>query len=116
MALIASNLVGAAVGVVALVKTTLTGADTMTFKTNALQTLVIDNGSIASVTITIDGDGSTSFNPGGIGEVIDLTAGFQVIVPAGESRAVALRNISRFLAGTVAVNGGGADVKAWVIE
>lgn len=114
MALIASNSLDA-VAPVTLAKTTLTVADTLAYSPSKLQTLFLHNTTAAPVTVTVDGDGATTFAPGGIGKTIDLSAGLAIIVPANGFVAVQLRQIARYLSGTVAVTGG-VGVEAWTTE
>ena len=116
MALIPVTKVKEAVGAIAVPFVALTGADTLAAPGNNLQTLVLQNDGASSATIVVDGDGATAFNPGGIGKTVDLSAGYSIVVPAGESRAVSLANIVRYLVGTINVTGGSADVKAAVIQ
>jgi hypothetical protein len=114
MALIASNSLNV-VAPVTIVKTTLSAADTLSYSPSKLQTLFLRNTTASPVTVTIDGDGATNFAPGGIGKTIDLSAGLAVVVPASGLVAVQLRQIARYLSGTVAVTGG-VGVDAWVTE
>ena len=115
MAAIARFRPAEAVGLLAIAKTALTGADTLTYSTSVSQTLYLENTTASAVTVVIDGDGGTTFTPGGIGATINLQAGFSAVVPANGSVAVTLRNISQFLKGTVAVTGG-TGVNAWIQE
>jgi hypothetical protein len=115
MAAIAAAAASAAIGLVTIAKTVLGASDTLTYNPGQLQTLVIENDTASPVTILIDGDGVTTFVPGGIGDSIDLAAGFTFLVAAGQTRAVALKNIQRFLVGTVTLTGG-AGAKAYIIS
>lgn len=114
MAVIAANAASSAVGVVTVVKTVLSASDTLQFSAGQAQTLVLENDTGSPVNINIDGDKAVAFVPGGIGVPVDLSLGFTVIVPSGEARAVALKNIQRFLVGVVTVTGG-AGAKAYVL-
>lgn len=116
MSVIARNKPFEQVGVAQVLKTALTGADTLTYSTAVSQALYIENTTGAAVTITVDGDGGTTFAPGGIGTTINVAGGFAIAVPAGQTVCVALRNISQYLKGAVAVTGGAAGVNAWIQE
>lgn len=115
MPAIAAVAASSAVGVVPVVKTVLGASDTLTYAPGQIQTLILENDTGASVTVVIDGDGATSFIPGGTGAPIDLSAGFSVTIPDGATRAVTLKNIQRFLSGVVTVTGG-AGVSAYIIS
>lgn len=115
MALIAAVAATSAVGVVPVVKTVLGASDTLVYTLGQIQTLVLENDTGASLTVVIDGDGATSFVPGGTGAPIDLSAGFSVTIPDGATRAVTLKNIQRFLSGVITVTGG-AGATAYVIS
>jgi len=115
MAVILSNNLNVPVPVT-LVKTTLTAADTMVYNPGASQTLYLENGTASPVSVTVDGDGaSAAFAPGGIGKTLDLSTGLVIPVPANGAVAVQLRNISKYLVGTVAVKGG-VGVVAYLVE
>lgn len=115
MALIAAVAATSAVGVVPVVKTVLSASDTLVYTLGQIQTLVLENDTGASLTVVIDGDGATSFVPGGTGAPIDLSAGFSVTIPDGATRVVTLKNIQRFLSGVITVTGG-AGATAYVIS
>lgn len=115
MALIAAVAASSAVGVVPVVKTVLGASDTLVYTLGQIQTLILENDTGASATVVIDGDGATSFNPGGTGAPIDLSAGFSIAIPDGATRVVTLKNIQRFLAGVVTVSGA-PGVSAYVIS
>lgn len=114
MGLIATNNLSA-VAPVTITRTTLTASDTLSYNAAAKQTLFLENDTASPVTVTVDGDGATTFAPGGIGKSIDLSAGLAIIVPANGLVAVELRNIQRYLVGAVAVTGG-VGVVAWITE
>ena len=114
MATIAVNQMDA-VAPVTIVKTTMTASDTLSYSPSGLQTLFLENTTASPVTVTIDGDGATSFAPGGIGKTIDLTAGLAVVVPANGTVGVQLRQIARYLSGTVALTGG-VGLAAWITQ
>lgn len=115
MAVIAAVAASSAVGVVPVVKTVLGASDTLVYTLGQVQTLVLENETGSPATVVIDGDGATSFVPGGTGLPIDLTAGFSIAIPAGEVRVVTLKNIQRFLSGVVTVSGA-PGVTAYVLS
>lgn len=115
MPVIAAIAASSAVGVVPVVKTVLSASDTLVYNIGQVQTLVLENDTGSSATALIDGDGATSFVPGGTGAPIDLSAGFSITIPAGETRVVTLKNIQRFLSGVVTVSGA-PGVLAYVLS
>lgn len=104
------------VGSFEVVPTDLTGADTLVYNQSKKQTLYINNTTIGSVTVNIDGDEATTVNCAGLGASTDVSLGYDVVVPAGEVHAVQLANIRAFLQGTVSVTGGATGVLAWIQE
>jgi hypothetical protein len=96
--------------------TALTGADTLVYNSGKLQTLYLYNTTGASVTVTIDGSTGTTVSPPGLGNTVDVSAGYAIAIAAGTVQAVALSSIRAFLSGTVAVTGGVAGVTAWIQE
>lgn len=97
---------------------TLSAADTITFRTDRLQVLLLRNpAGSGTITAVIKGDGvGASINKPGVGAV-STSAGFSVAVPFGETRAVVLSSISDYCAGTGVVNiTGGATLKAQVLD
>lgn len=97
-------------------RTELTGADTLVYKPALVQTLYVRNDSVAPAPIVIDGSQVATVLLPGQGRPVDNSAGFAMTVEPGVTRAVTLSSIRNFLAGTVAVTGGGADVFAWIVE
>lgn len=101
--------------------TVLTGADTLLYKPAASQVLYIQNTTVGSVPITIDGSEVTTVALPGQGSLTNNAAGYVVTIPAGETHAVALVKIKNFLNTTspitaTAVTGGAAGVFAWIAE
>lgn len=86
--------------------TTLTAADTFTYKSNANQILILRNGTAGALTATIDGDGATTITPDGYGGAISVSGGKAITVAAGATKAVRLDTIKAFLTGTISVTGG----------
>ncbi len=84
--------------------TTLTSSDTITFDPTKKQLLVLRNTTAGSLTLKIDGDGGTTVNVDGLGPV-SVTAGFDIVVPAGESRSVVLSTIRHYCQGVVTLTG-----------
>lgn len=116
MAVIASMTTRDKSGDFVVVRTELTGADSLVYKPAAVQTLFIRNDSAAPAPIVIDGSLVTTALLPGQGRPVDNSAGFAMSVEPGVTRGVTLSSIRNFLAGTVAVTGGGADVFAWIVE
>ncbi len=114
MATIAQTDVSGAVGAAVVTKAVLTASDTFALASNTNQILFIENDTGASVTAVIKGADATTVNPGGIGAVVDLSAGFSITVPAGAVRAVALKNIIRYLNGVITVTGA-VGASAWLV-
>lgn len=101
-------------GPVKIVKTTLTASDTLTYDQANNPTLFVENDTASPVSLVIDGADAASFAPGGIGAAIDLTTGFAMTIPVGETHAIELRNIQRYLKGVVTVTGG-TGAKAYIV-
>ena len=99
-----------------LVRTELTGADSLVYNPAIIQTLFVRNDSVAPAPIVIDGTLVTTTNLPGQGRPIDNSAGFPMTVEPGVTRGVVLSSIRNFLVGDVSVTGGGADVYAWIVE
>lgn len=93
---------------------TLTASDTITYNPAKLQLLVLRNATAGSLTATIDGDGGTTVTVPGLG-VISVAAGYAVVIPAGETRAVVLSSISSYCQGVVSITGA-AGVKVTLFD
>lgn len=104
------------VGSFVVTPTDLTGADTLVYNQSKKQTLYINNTTIGSVTVNIDGDDGATVTCPGLGGTTDVSAGYDIVIPAGELHAVQLANIRAFLSGTVNVTGGVTGVLAWIQE
>lgn len=115
MALINPTSVNGLGGVSTPASTTLTAADTLTYKTGTRQVLLLTNPTAADITVTIDGDGATTIAPAGYGGTISVADGKAITVPDGESRIVRLQDIAAFLKGTVNVTGG-TGLVAYLLE
>ena len=116
MALISSLNPATTVGSHLVVKTTLTGSDTLTYKPGVKQTLYVQNLSASPLAVVIDGNGGTTVTPGNIGATINVATGYTINVPVGEIHRVSLANITAYLKGVVAVTGGTALTYAWIQE
>lgn len=91
--------------------TELTGSDDFVGATGILY---IHNTTGSSQTIVIDGDGSTTVECDGVGDV-DVSGGYSVSVAAGNLAQIPLQDIRAYLSGNIAVTGGVTDVFAWII-
>lgn len=116
MAVIASMTTRDKTGDFVVVRTELTGSDSLVYNPLTVQTLFIRNDSIAPVPIVIDGSLVATVNLPGQGRPVDNSAGFAMTVEPGVTRGVTLSSIRNFLLGDVAVTGGTADVFAWIVE
>lgn len=104
MAAIASITAPAAGGAFAAALTTLTASDTITFRPQRKQLLVVRNPTGGSLTLKIDGDAGTTVNVAGVGPV-SVAAGYEILIPAGQARAVVLGTISAYCQGVVTLTG-----------
>ena len=91
-------------GVFAAALTTLTSSDTITFDARKKQLLVVRNPPGGALTLKIDGDGGTTVTFPGLPGV-SVSGGYDIAIPAGESRAVVLSTISAYCAGVVTLTG-----------
>lgn len=96
--------------------TALTGTDSLEYKPSVVQVLYLQNTDVSPVTITIDGADVTTVTLPGQGKAINNAAGYAITVAAGALVAIALGTIRNYLAGAVAVTGGAATTKAWIVE
>jgi hypothetical protein len=77
----------------------LTASDTITYDARFKQLLVVNNPTAGSLTLKIDGDLGTTVTKPGVG-VITVSAGFDIVIPAGQSRSVELSKISDYCKAT----------------
>ena len=93
---------------------TLGDTNSLVFQAGSNQMLVIENVTALPITPVITGlSAPDDFNVVGLGE-IDLSNGYSLpSIPAGESRALPLQNIHRWLKGDVTVTGA-AGAKAYI--
>lgn len=116
MAIIAAMTTRDKSGDFVVVRTELTGNDTLTYNPAVVQTLFIRNGSVAPAPIVIEGSLVTTALLPGQGRPVDNSAGFPMSIEPDVTRGVTLSSIRNFLAGTITVTGGGPDVFAWIVE
>lgn len=110
MAVIAETLM-TGTGSRALTVTTLGPSDTLVYRPNAKQVLVLDNVTAGALTPKLDGADGTNVQVSGVGAV-DVSAGYTTpSIAAGARAAIPLDSISAFLQGTVTVTGG-SGIKA----
>ncbi len=103
MAAIASINAGQ-VGAFSATPATLSASDTITFDSGKKQLAVFRNGTGGSLTAKIDGaDGATVTVPG-LGTV-SVASGYDIVLAAGESKAVVLSTISAYCQGVVTISG-----------
>lgn len=101
---------------VAVTQTTLTGTDTFVYVPGRSRYLVFRNPTAGALTPIIDGDGATTEYLPRVGNV-SLAAGFSFgSIAAGDIRAVDLKSIEAYLAGTIAITGGTGLVAILVEE
>jgi hypothetical protein len=104
MAVIAETDSRGAIGAIALTLTTLGASDTLPYDATKRQALLLQNTSGSSMTVTIDGADGTNVPIDGIGNVT-VSAGLNVVVPAGEVRLIVLPTIRHYLQGVVTTSG-----------
>lgn len=83
---------------------TLSSSDTITIDAGKKQLLVCRNATGGSLTLKIDGDGGTTASIPGLGSV-SVSGGYDIVIPATESRAVVLSTISYYTQGVVTLSG-----------
>jgi len=83
---------------------TLSASDTITIDAGKRQLLTCRNATGGSLTLKIDGDGGTTVTVPGLGSV-SVSGGYDITIPATESRAVVLSTISHYTQGVVTLSG-----------
>lgn len=83
---------------------TLTASDTITFDSRKKQLAVFRNGTAGSLTAKIDGADGTTVSAPGLG-VVSVSGGYDIVIPAGETRAVVLATIAEYCRGLVTITG-----------
>jgi hypothetical protein len=94
----------AQLGAFAAAITTLSADDTITIDAGKKQLLVLRNTTVGSLTCTVDGDGGTTVNLPGA-PAISVSAGYDIVVGAGLSKAVVLSTINAYTQGVVHLKG-----------
>lgn len=95
--------------------TTLTASDTFTYNAGKNPTLVLNNVTAGALTVNIDGDGAGTISVQGA-DTFDISGGYDTpSIAAGETYAIPLRTIAKYLAGTIAVTGG-SGIEAQLLE
>lgn len=89
--------------------TTLSASDTITFRPNKKQLLVLRNPTGGSLTLNIDGDAGTTVTVPGLGSV-SVASGLNIVLPTLESRAVVLSTVSAYCQGAVTLTGAATAV------
>jgi hypothetical protein len=89
----------------AVVETTLTASDTLTYIPNTDQKLIIRNTTAGSITVTIDGADGTSVNLPGYGPLTVSSGYVPSAIPVGGVRMISLDSIFPYLQGTIAITG-----------
>lgn len=75
------------------------------YSSGTRQELHLHNSTGGSLTLNIDGSGSTTVSPAGLGAAVDVSTGFSITVAAGARKTVRLDAIAAYLAGTVTLTG-----------
>lgn len=102
--IVATSMQGA--GKRAVIVTTMTASDTLTYKAGQGQILILRNGTAGALTPIIDGAGATTIPVQGVGSV-DVSAGYSVgAIAAGAEVAIPLDTIRAYLVGVIAITGG----------
>ncbi|PHR55971.1 MAG: hypothetical protein COA43_14735 [Robiginitomaculum sp.] len=91
---------------------TLTTSDTVTWDATKNVLAHLDNVTGGSITVTLDGADGTTVSCAGLGDAIDVSAGYDIVIPAGEKRFVMFTSISSFLQGAITVASTGAGVES----
>lgn len=92
-------------GPVVVASATLTASDTFAYSKGTGQVLELFNGTAGALTANIDGAAGTTIVVAGLGAPVDVSAGFNVALTAGQTKAVPLDSISAYLQGTIAMTG-----------
>ena len=105
MATIAQTTIADKLGEFTVTETNLSypAADTFDYAAGTGQRLTLRNPTGASITVTIDGAGSTTIAPGGYGKTLDVSTGYTIAVPASGMKCLNLDKISAWLQGVIAV-------------
>jgi hypothetical protein len=112
MAVVANNTISKTVPTT-ITATTLGASDTLVYSSGTRQVLNLHNSTGGSLTVNIDGSGSTTIAPAGLGATVDVSSGFNIVCAAGARKVVPLDTISAYLQGTVTLTGA-SGLTAWV--
>lgn len=115
MAVITQTSVSGANAPVAVTTTVLSASDTLVYAAGSNQVLELTNDTAGALTANIDGSGSTTLFVQGLGQTVDVSAGFNIALAAGQTKQVRLDAISAWLLGTVTITGAsGVKARLWV--
>lgn len=103
MAALAPSVVSTANGSVVITRQVLTSSDTLQFTGG--QTLILENTTGGSLTVTITGSTATGVTPDGYGSTISTAGGYAITVAASTAKAVRLDTIRAWLSGTITLTG-----------
>lgn len=88
----------------AAIETTLNGTDSFVYNRGGI--LILRNPTAGALSPVIDGDGGSTLNNEGLGDV-DVSSGYAVgSIAIGDVVVIRLDSIAAYLAGTIAVNTG----------
>ncbi len=83
------------------------GADSLVYVNNSNQVLQITNNTAGALSLNIIGSTAPAdYRCGGTGTTEDLTGGYPVAVPVGDSVKINLSSISAWLSGDITITGG----------
>jgi len=95
------------------IETTLGAADTFTYAPGDI--LHLRNPTGGSITVNLKGDAAVTW-PVPLSEPLGVSAGLDVVVPAGAERAVPLDSVAGYLQGTVVNVTGGTGLVAMLLR
>jgi hypothetical protein len=104
MAAISNITASGQIGAFTATESTLSASDTITVLPGKTQLMVLRNATAGSLTLNIDGAGGTTLDVLGYG-VVSLASGLNIVLAAGEQKAVILSTINSFLQGVVTLTG-----------
>jgi secreted protein with Ig-like and vWFA domain len=96
--------------------TTLGASDTFTYNAARSPVIILNNVTGGALTPNFDGDGGTTVPVAGGGAGLDVSSGYTTAsIAAGESWAIPLSTIAKYLTGTIALTGG-TGIEASILE
>lgn len=99
----------------AVTVTTLGASDTLTYTANKTPFLILNNITGGPLTPLILGDAATTVSVAGVG-LVDVSAGFTTAsIAAGDTAAIPLSSIEKYLAGGITITGGDG-IEAQLLE